>query len=53
MSWCTTLVSLDVIILYSYKYVLKDFALDFVGTFSFEGLLLLYLANPIQLTIYQ
>ena len=45
--------SLDVLILYSNKYVLKDFALDFVGTFALGGLLLLYLANPIQLTLYQ
>ena len=31
--------SVLVLMVYSYQDVLKDFALDFVGNFSFEGLL--------------
>ena len=39
------------LMVYKYKDVLKDLAIGFTVTFSFEDLLLVCVANPLRLTI--
>ena len=43
--------SILMLMVYKYKDVLKDLAIGFTVTFSFEDLLLVCVANPLRLTI--
>ena len=43
--------SILMLMVYKYKDVLKDLAIGFTVTFSFEDLLLVSVANPLRLTI--